>query len=185
VVEPSQYLRLFFSDPLHPKVWFASAAMLLACSSCSRPPPYYGRVGFLPQGRGVATVHRWSGRLAILITLPVAYHCIFLLGFGDYTTRVTVHSLLCSAIYGAVIAKVLIVRSGDRIPRPESQVAGVLFAILLGIWLTSSLIGSSKTLESACIALQRHRPSGGGGSASELLAIASPRGERDQRFESA
>jgi hypothetical protein len=140
VVDPSDYLRLFFSDPLHLKVWFASAAMLLASFQLFTAASIYGRIGFLPQGRGIATVHRWSGRLAILITLPVAYHCIFLLGYGDYTTRVTLHSLLGSAIYGAVIAKVLIVRSGNRIPGWELPLAGgVLFAILLGIWLTSCL----------------------------------------------
>ena len=38
------------------------------------------------------------------------------------------------------MAKVLIVRSGNRIPGWELPVAGgVLFAILLGLWLTSSL----------------------------------------------
>jgi Family of unknown function (DUF6529) len=140
VVYPSDYLRLFFSDPLHLKVWFASAAMLLGCVQVVTAAGIYGRASFLPQGSGVATVHRWSGRLAILITLPVAYHCIFLLGYGDYSTRVMIHSLLGSAIYGAVIAKVLIVRSGRRVPGWELPVAGgVLFAILLGLWLTSSL----------------------------------------------
>jgi hypothetical protein len=53
---------------------------------------------------------------------------------------VTVHSLLGSAIYGAFIAKVLIVRNGNRIPGWELPVAGgLLFAILLGLWLTSAL----------------------------------------------
>ena len=85
-------------------------------------------------------MHRWSGRLAILLTLPVAYHCIFLLGYGDYSTRVQVHSLLGSVIYGAVIAKVLVVRGGSRFPGWVLPLAGgALFATLLGLWLTSSL----------------------------------------------
>ena len=91
-------------------------------------------------GAAVAAVHRWSGRLAILLTLPVAYHCIFLLGYGDYSTRVQVHSLLGSVIYGAFIAKVLVVRGGSRFPGWVLPLAGgTLFAILLGLWLTSSL----------------------------------------------
>jgi hypothetical protein len=140
VVNPSDYLQLFFSDPIHLKVWFASAALVLACFQMVTASAIFGRLPFLSPGRGVAAVHRWSGRLAILLTLPVAYHCIFLLGYGDYTTRVTVHSLLGSAIYGAFIAKVLIVRSGNRIPGWELPVAGgLLFAILLGLWLTSAL----------------------------------------------
>lgn len=140
VVDPSDYLQLFFTDPIHLKVWFASAAFVLACFQVATATAIYGRLRFLPTGPAVATIHRWSGRLAILLTLPIAYHCIFLLGYGDYTTRVTVHSLLGSAIYGAFIAKVLIVRGGNRIPGWELPVAGgILFAILLGLWLTSAL----------------------------------------------
>ena len=37
-------------------------------------------------------------RAAILLTLPVAYHCIFLLGFGANSPRVLIHSLLGSAL---------------------------------------------------------------------------------------
>ncbi|MDX6535335.1 MAG: hypothetical protein QOF68_3079 [Gaiellales bacterium] len=140
VVDPTDYLRLFFSDPIHLKAWFATAAMTLACFQVLTAAAIYGRLAFLPQNAAVAAVHRWSGRLAILITLPVAYHCIFQLGYGDYSTRVTVHSLLGSAIYGAVVAKVLIVRSGNRIPGWELPIAGgILFSILLGLWLTSSV----------------------------------------------
>jgi uncharacterized protein DUF6529 len=140
VVDPTDYLRLFFSDPIHLKAWFATAAVVLGCFQLLTAAAIFGRLTFLPQSATVATVHRWSGRLAILITLPVAYHCIFQLGYGDYTTRVTVHSLLGSAIYGAVVAKVLIVRSGNRVPGWELPVAGgILFATLLGLWLTSSL----------------------------------------------
>lgn len=140
VVDPTDYLQLFFSDPLHLKVWFATAAFTLACFQLLTAASIYGRVSLFPQGAAVATIHRWSGRLAILITLPVAYHCIFLLGYGDYTTRVTIHSLLGSTIYGAFIAKVLIVRSGSRMPGWALPVAGgLLFSILLGLWLTSSV----------------------------------------------
>jgi hypothetical protein len=93
---------------------------------------------FPPPGRFYHIVHRWSGRVAILITLPVAYHCIFLLGFGTYDWRVYLHSILGSMIYGAVVAKVLLVRS-SRYPGWALPIAGgALFAILLGIWLTSA-----------------------------------------------
>ena len=71
----------------------------------------YALLRFPPQGRFYNVVHRWSGRVAILLTLPVAYHCIFLLGFGTYSTRVYVHSLLGSSLYGAFLAKLLIVRT--------------------------------------------------------------------------
>jgi hypothetical protein len=136
---PPSYLKLFFSDPIHLKVWLATAAVILACFQVVTAAHIYSRLR-LPMGAGVPAVHRWSGRLAILLTLPVAYHCIFLLGYGDYSTRVQVHSLLGSVIYGAVIAKVLVVRGGSRFPGWVLPLAGgTLFAILLGLWLTSSL----------------------------------------------
>ena len=56
-------------------------------------------------------VHRWSERTAIALSLPVAYHCFFLLGFSTYSKRVYIHSLLGSAIYGAFVGKVVIGRS--------------------------------------------------------------------------
>jgi hypothetical protein len=136
---PPSYLKLFFSDPIHLKVWLATAAMALACFQVVTAAHIYSRL-HLPRGAAVVAVHRWSGRLAILLTLPVAYHCIFLLGYGDYSTRVEVHSLLGSVIYGAFIAKVLVVRGGSRFPGWVLPLAGgTLFAILLGLWLTSSL----------------------------------------------
>ena len=80
---PPSDLKLFFSDPIHLKVWLATAAVVLACFQVVTAAHIYERLR-LPVGAGVAAVHRWSGRLAILLTLPVAYHCIFLLGYSDY-----------------------------------------------------------------------------------------------------
>jgi cytochrome c553 len=71
--------------------------------------------------------------------LPVAYHCIFKLGFQDPSTRVLTHSLLGCAVYGAFAAKVTIVRL-HRFPRFVLPVAGgLLFAVLIGVWYTSAV----------------------------------------------
>jgi mono/diheme cytochrome c family protein len=87
----------------------------------------------------VNPVHRWSGRLAFLLTLPVAYHCIFKLGFQDPSTRVLAHSLFGCAVYGAFAAKVTIVRL-HNFPRFVLPVAGgLLFAVLVGVWWTSAV----------------------------------------------
>ena len=72
-------------------------------------------------------------------TLPVAYHCIFKLGFQDPDARVLAHSLLGCAVYGAFAAKVTILRL-HRFPTPVLPVAGgLLFATLIGVWYTSAL----------------------------------------------
>lgn len=133
------FFHLFFSDTLHMKVWLVSAALLLALFQLLTAARIYDLLHFPPKGRFYYVVHRWAGRVALALTVPVAYHCIFLLGFGTYDTRVYVHSLLGSCLYGAIVTKVLFVRS-TRFPRWALPVAGgILFAIILGLWLTSAL----------------------------------------------
>ena len=132
------FLHLFFSDPLHMKVWLVTAALLLALGQLLTASRIYEVLHFPPRGRFYGLVHRWCGRVAILLTLPVAYHCIFMLGFGTYSSRAYVHSLLGSLVYGAVLAKVLLVRSSGFPGLALPIAGGVLFFILLGLWLTSS-----------------------------------------------
>jgi mono/diheme cytochrome c family protein len=80
-----------------------------------------------------------SGLLAFLCTLPVAYHCIFKLGFRSPDGRVLAHSLFGCAVYGAYAAKVTVVRL-RRFPTPVLPIAGgLLFAVLIGAWYTSAI----------------------------------------------
>ena len=132
------FFHLFFSDTLHMKVWLITAALLLALGQLLTASRIYEVLRFPPSGRFYAVVHRWSGRMAILLTLPVAYHCIFLLGFGTYNTRAYIHSLLGSFLYGVLLAKVLIVRSNGFGRWALPVAGGVLFSILLGLWHTSA-----------------------------------------------
>ena len=106
------FFHLFFRDVLQMKAWLVTAAVVLACGQLLTAARIYEVLRFPPKGRFYHGVHRWSGRAAIVLTLPVAYHCIFLLGFGANSPRVLIHSLLGSALYGAVVVKVLMVRSG-------------------------------------------------------------------------
>ncbi len=133
------FFRLFFSDTLHMKAGLVTAAVVMACAQLLTAARIYEVLRFPPQGRFYQIVHRWSGRASILLTLPVAYHCIFMLGFGTDSPRVLIHSLLGSGLYGAVVAKVLIVRSSRFAPWVLPVAGGLLFSILLGLWLTSAL----------------------------------------------
>jgi len=54
--------------------------------------------------------------------------------------RSIIHSLLGSALYGAVVVKVLMVRSSRFAGWALPVAGGLLFAILLGLWLTSALL---------------------------------------------
>jgi hypothetical protein len=128
-----------FSSTIVAKAWLATAAVLLAVAQVLTGPRMYGKLGFIPSGPWLAPFHRWTGRVAILFTLPVFFHCVTILGFGTPDTRVAIHSLLGTFVYGVFVAKVLIVR--DRsLPGWALPVAGTAMAATLGLlWLTSSL----------------------------------------------
>ena len=133
------FFHLFFKDTLHMKAWLVTAALVLACGQLLTAARIYEVLRFPPGGRVYQIVHRWAGRAAILITLPVAYHCVFMLGFETESPRVLIHSLLGSAFYGAFVAKLLILRSSKFAGWALPVAGGLLFSILLGLWLTSAL----------------------------------------------
>ena len=84
--------------------------------------------------------HRWSGTAAFVISLPVAYHCLWSLGFAtDRGARPIVHGLLGCAFYGAMATKLLALRA-TRLPKWAIPAIGAtLVTALTGIFLTSSL----------------------------------------------
>ncbi len=132
------YFQLFFSDPVHLKAGFATAAAALACFQLFTAAWIFRKLPWAKPA-WVNPAHRWTGRLAFAFTLPVAYHCIFKLGFQHPDNRVLAHSLFGCAIYGAFAAKITILRL-HRFPRFVLPVAGgLLFATLIGVWYTSAL----------------------------------------------
>ena len=135
---PSGYFQLWWADPIHLKVWFATFAALGACVQLFLAFWIFRKLPF-SRPAWVPAAHRWTGRLTFLCTLPVAYHCIFKLGFHtDRGDRVLFHSLFGSAFFGAYFTKVTIVRL-HRFPRWVLPTAGgLLFAVLIGLWYTSA-----------------------------------------------
>ena len=140
VHDPSRKLvfTLFFSSTISMKVWFATVALAFAVVQVLSALWLYGKLGpAAPAWLG--DVHRISGRLAFVISLPVAYHCLWSLGFQDTSGRVLAHSLLGCAFYGAFAAKVTIVRSRG-LPGIALPIAGgLVFTVLVAVWLTSGL----------------------------------------------
>ena len=79
-------ITLWFKDTITMKVWLASLAVLFAFVQVGSALWMYGK---LPLGAGPAwlgSLHRISGRLAFLLTLPVAHHCLYQLAFQDTST---------------------------------------------------------------------------------------------------
>jgi hypothetical protein len=123
------------------KAWLATGAVTLALFQLVSALAMYGRlplVGTTPRWLPVA--HRWSGTAAFLLSLPVAYHCLWALGFqSDAGARVLIHSILGCAFYGAFTTKLLALRS-KRLPGWSLPVIGAtLVTVLTAIWLTSAL----------------------------------------------
>ena len=129
-----------FPSQLSMKAWFTTVAAALALAQAAGGAWLWGRLpGAGTAPRWLPAAHRWTGTIAFLVTLPVAYHCLWALGFQTTTTRVVIHSILGCAFYGAVATKLLVLRS-DRMPGYAIPLVGAtLTATLTGLWLTSSL----------------------------------------------
>jgi hypothetical protein len=140
VHDPSQKLvfTLGLSSTIAMKVFLATIALGFAVVQVSTAAWVYGKLPWAPP-HWAGTAHRISGRVAFLLSLPVAYHCLWSLGFQDSTTRVLVHSLAGCVFYGAFAAKVTMVRS-KGLPAVALPIAGgLVFATLVLIWYTSAL----------------------------------------------
>jgi hypothetical protein len=83
--------------------------------------------------------HRIIGGVAFVVTLPVAIHCAIAYGVKLTDPRIMVHSIAGCFLYGAFVAKVLLVQS-KRLPGWTLPVAGGILAVLLIVlWYTSGL----------------------------------------------
>jgi hypothetical protein len=128
-----------FSGPQEVKVWLASLAAVFALAQLGSALVMYGRIPGVRAPSWIGPAHRWSGRAAFLVTIPVAVHCLYALGFQSYDSRVVVHSLLGCLFFGAFTVKMLSL-SARRAPGwMLPAFGGTVFAALVALWLTSSL----------------------------------------------
>ena len=132
--------RLFFSGTIQLKVWFAAAALVLAGVQLLLGVRLYGWINIPRQAPAwLGDAHRLIGTTAFAITLPVAYSCIWALGFQSTNTRVLLHGIFGCAFYGAFVVKVLGVRT-KGLPSWVIPIAGgLVFAMLVGLFVTGSV----------------------------------------------
>jgi hypothetical protein len=132
-------ITLGFHDTITMKVWLASVAVVFGVLQVLSAMWIYGRLPLGPKPAWVNGAHRISGRLAFLISLPVAYHCLYQLAFQDSSARVLAHSLLGCAFYGAFATKVMLIRTPGKPGIVTPVAGGVLFAVLIAAWFTSGM----------------------------------------------
>ena len=129
-----------FSGVLQMKTWLATVVLVLVLVQLVSALWMWGRLPGVHSTPGwVSWLHRWSGTIAFIVSLPVALHCIWSLGFDTTSTRVLVHSVAGCAFYGAYAAKMLGLRLRDT-PRWLIPVLGAtVFTLFILVWLTSAL----------------------------------------------
>jgi hypothetical protein len=131
---------LGFSSMLPMKAWLTTLATALlgvqlvtALWMWRRLP----RAGKAP--KWVAGVHRWSGTAAFVTTLPIAFHCLWSLGFVTASPRVALHSCLGCFFYGAYAAKMLTLRMRGLPGWTLPVLGGTVLSTLVLVWLSAAL----------------------------------------------
>jgi len=138
-----------FSSTIAFKSWLATAAIAFALVQVLTASRMWGKLQrVVPLSLPVVRrTHRWSGRLAVLCTLPVFFHCVFILGFQTSDARVAVHSLVGTFVYGVFVAKMLVIRENRAASDPATRyphwalpvAGGAMATLLVALWATSSL----------------------------------------------
>jgi Family of unknown function (DUF6529)/Protein of unknown function (DUF2510) len=133
---------LFFTGMINLKVWFTTVAIVFAILQVLTAARIYGKIRIpRTQPSWLGDFHRLTGTLAFLFTLPVAFHCLWSLGFESSIDdkRVFLHSVMGCLFYGVFVIKVLAVRL-HRLPGWLLPFAGGLtFTVLAVLWSTSAL----------------------------------------------
>jgi Family of unknown function (DUF6529) len=129
---------LGFSGMINMKVWLATITVLFALFQLASALRLYGVYGSGSPPRWVGTAHRISGALAVLISAPVAFHCLWSIGFSSFDTRTLWHSVLGCVFYGAFVAKMLTLRMRGLPGWALPLFGGLTFTTIVAIWFTSS-----------------------------------------------
>ena len=126
-----------FSSPLTAKTWLATGATIAAVIQVITALIMYGKIK-VQAPPWIGGLHRWSGRIAFLLAVPVAVHCLYALGYQTYSTRVLIHSLLGCLFFGAFTVKMLILPKKDMPGWLLPTLGGLVFVALTGIWFSSA-----------------------------------------------
>lgn len=119
------------------KSWLSTSAMALVLVQVLTAAGMWGRLGASAPAWS-APVHRWSGRLAMLVMTVVAVHCLFAFGFSDRSARTVVHSLLGCFVFGVFTTKMLALTRPGLPGWALPALGGVLTAGFALAWVTSA-----------------------------------------------
>lgn len=127
-----------FSSPGTVKAWLASAAIVFALVQVGSSLVMYGKVPRIAAPSWIGSLHRWSGRIAFILTVPVVVHCLYALGFQAYNARVLVHSIAGCLFFGTFTVKMLSLTRRGMPGWVLPVLGGAVFALLVLLWFTSA-----------------------------------------------
>ena len=128
-----------FSNAIRAKAWLATFAFVFALVQLVSALAMYGKLPGIHAPSWTGTLHRWSGRIAFLLAVPVAIHCLYALGFEWSSPRVIIHSLLGCFFFGFFTVKMLVLSRRGMPGWALPVFGGLVFTGLAGLWLSSSL----------------------------------------------
>ena len=127
-----------FSSPLAVKSWLATLAVGLALFQVVSALVMYGRIPGVTAPSWIGTAHAWLGRLAVLVSVPVAVQCLYALGFQSSDNRVLIHSVCGCLFYGVFVTKMLLLTRKGLKGWVIPVAGGALFGTLVPVWLMSA-----------------------------------------------
>jgi hypothetical protein len=127
-----------FSSGTAAKVWVATIAFVFALVQLVSALVMYGKLPVAAPS-WIGGLHRWSGRIAVLVSVPVAVHCLYALGFQVGQPRVLVHSIFGCLFYGAFVAKMIVITRRRSPGWLLPVLGGLVFTALTVLWLTASV----------------------------------------------
>jgi hypothetical protein len=127
-----------FSSPATVKAWLATVAVVFAFVQLGSSLVMYGKVRWITAPSWIGGLHRWSGRIAFIITVIVAVHCLYALGFESFNARVLLHSIAGCLFFGTITVKMLALTRRGMPSWVLPVVGGLAFTLLIVIWFTSA-----------------------------------------------
>ena len=127
-----------FSSAGTVKAWLATIAVIFGVIQIGTSLVMYGKVRWISAPSWIGGLHRWSGRIAFIVTVPVVVHCVYALGFQTFNVRVLVHSIAGCLFFGAFTVKMLALTRRGMPGWVLPVFGGLVFALLVVLWFTSA-----------------------------------------------
>ncbi len=100
-------------------------------------------LGHLPRGRikmrSMMRVHRWGGRIAVVLAAIIAFFCMTDIGAPSSPLRVAVHAVAGSIAFALLAVKFGLIRFRPSLAYDTAPWIGRIVAIcFVAIWITSA-----------------------------------------------